>query len=69
MCFKFGVFIIFVIIGEGMLGGVVLIVIVNCVYMLEYLIYFVIFFEVCLFILWWLVDRVKDVVVGMKLIV
>lgn len=61
-CLSVKVLLIFVIIGEGGFGGVVVFVIVNCVVMLEYLIYLVIIFEGCVLILWCDVEKMCEVV-------
>lgn len=46
------VFVVCVVIGEGVLGGVIGIGLGDWVYMLENIWYFVIFLEFCFFILW-----------------
>lgn len=68
-CLQIGVLLILVVIGEGGLGGVVVFVIVNCIVMLEYLIYLVILFEGCVLILWKDVEKMCEVVNVLCLIV
>lgn len=46
------VFIIVIIIGEGGFGGVLVLVVVDKVWMLEYIVYFILSFEGFVFILW-----------------
>lgn len=63
------IFVILIVIGEGGSGGVFVLVVVDRVFMLEYLIYLVFLLEGFVLILWKDVIRVKEVVEVMKIIV
>lgn len=67
--FDLKVLIILVIIGEGGSGGVLVLVVVDEVWMLEYMIYVVFLLEGFVFILWKDGSCVKEVVELMKIIV
>lgn len=63
------VFVVCIVIGEGGSGGVFVLGVGNCMLMFENLMYFVIFFEGVVFILWKDFSFVKKVVEIMKIIV